>query len=95
MKDIVVLGGPNGAGKTTAARTLIPKHDYCEFVNADEIARRVTATSAAVRGLAAGRLMITRIRELIEANNSFAFETTCAANPIFRCLSTVKHRAGA
>jgi predicted ABC-type ATPase len=79
MKDIVLLGGPNGARKTTAARVLVPLYfRSCEFVNADEFARTAKAGSAAARDIAAGRLMIARIHELIQAEESLVFETTCA-----------------
>jgi predicted ABC-type ATPase len=42
-KDIFILGGPNGAGKTTAAEVLLPKKLRIDaFLNADEIARRIS-----------------------------------------------------
>lgn len=79
MKDLVILGGPNGAGKTTAAARLLP-HDLgiIEFVNADEIARGLSPFNPEGSALAAGRLMLERLRALIEAGDSFAFETTCS-----------------
>ncbi len=79
MKDIIVLGGPNGAGKTTAARELLPHRlGIREFVNADEIARGLSPFNASGVALAAGRLMIDRMRWLARIGESFAFETTCA-----------------
>lgn len=80
MKELIVIGGPNGAGKTTAATTLLPARlNIPEFVNADEIARGLSPFNADGAAIAAGRLMIERIDELIRLNQSFAFETTCAA----------------
>jgi predicted ABC-type ATPase len=89
-KDVVMIGGPNGAGKTTAAARLLPKGlGIREFVNADEIARGLSPFNPEGRALAAGRLMIERIHELIEGGESFAFETTCAgrahAQTLLRC----------
>jgi len=79
LKDIIVLGGPNGAGKTTAARALLPGSlGIREFVNADEIARGLSPFNEAGAALAAGRLMIERMRHLARIGESFAFETTCA-----------------
>ena len=79
MKDIVVLGGPNGAGKTTAAQVLVPqKLGIREFVNADEIARGLSPFNAAGAAVAAGRLMIERMRSLVRDRRSFAFEATCS-----------------
>jgi predicted ABC-type ATPase len=79
VRDIIILGGPNGAGKTTAARELLPYAlGIREFVNADEIARGLSPFNAAGVALAAGRLMIDRMRHLARIGESFAFETTCA-----------------
>jgi predicted ABC-type ATPase len=79
VSDIVIIGGPNGAGKTTAAQVLLPqKLGIREFVNADEIARGLSPFNAEGVSVAAGRLMIARIRKLIRDRQSFAFETTCA-----------------
>ena len=79
MKELVILGGANGAGKTTAAAALLPDRIAVrEFVNADEIARGLSPFNPGTAAFAAGRLMIERMRELIEAGSSFSFETTCA-----------------
>lgn len=79
MKDVVVIGGPNGAGKTTAARALLPDVlGIREFVNADEIARGLSPFNEAAVALTAGRLMIERMRLLVQNGESFVFETTCA-----------------
>ena len=78
-KDIIILGGPNGAGKTTAASELLPDAlGIREFVNADEIARGLSPFNEAAVALAAGRLMLKRMDDLVAAGESFAFETTCA-----------------
>lgn len=78
-RNIVMLGGPNGAGKTTAAQVLVPiAYGVREFVNADEIARGLSPFNPDGAALAAGRLMLRRIDELLARGESFAFETTCA-----------------
>jgi predicted ABC-type ATPase len=79
VDEIVIIGGPNGAGKTTAAQVMVPQSlKIHEFVNADEIARGLSPFDPEHAALAAGRLMLERIRELIKNRQSFAFETTCA-----------------
>jgi predicted ABC-type ATPase len=91
LKDIVILGGPNGAGKTTAARMLLPaKLDIREFVNADEIARGLSPFNADNVAIAAGRLMIERMRALVQAERSFAFETTCSGRAYVALLKKCK-----
>ncbi len=78
-KDIVILGGPNGAGKTTAAKQLLPDRlGIREFVNADEIALALSPFNPDAAAVAAGRRMITRMRELVRLGESFVFETTCS-----------------
>lgn len=81
MKDVLVIGGPNGAGKTTAANRLVPiTLGLREFLNADEIARGLSPFDPEGNAVAAGRLMLHRIDELLAAGQSFAFETTCAGH---------------
>jgi predicted ABC-type ATPase len=79
VKDLLVLGGSNGAGKTTAAQIIVPqKLNIAEFVNADEIARGLSPFNPEAAALAAGRLMLQRMRSLAIGNQSFAIETTCS-----------------
>jgi predicted ABC-type ATPase len=79
VKDIFILGGPNGAGKTTAANRLLPvRLRTREFVNADEIARGLSPFNVEGVAMAAGRIMIDRIRDLVRQGEDFAIETTCS-----------------
>lgn len=42
MPTVLIIAGPNGAGKTTLANVLLAdRAEPFEFVNADEIARRI------------------------------------------------------
>ena len=54
------------AGKTTAAFALLPNLLACrEFVNADEIARGLSPFQPETVSIQAGRLMLTRLDELL------------------------------
>ena len=91
MKDIVILGGPNGAGKTTAASVLVP--DFFQsyvFLNADEIARGISPLNPESAALAAGRVLIERMRKLIGDGRSFAIETTCSGKSYLPMLRDCK-----
>ena len=79
MKDrnIYIIAGCNGAGKTTASFTILPEIINCkEFVNADEIAKGLSPFQPEKVAIEAGRIMLSRISELLSKNRSFAFETT-------------------
>lgn len=90
-KEAIMIGGSNGAGKTTAAFKLLPADLHIrEFVNADEIARGLSPFNPEGAAVAAGRLMIARIRTLARAGESFAFETTCAGRGYARLLQTCR-----
>ena len=76
-KRLYIISGCNGAGKTTASFNILPDILSCkEFVNADEIAKGISPFQPEKVALAAGRLMLNRISELMSANEDFAFETT-------------------
>jgi len=78
---LYMIMGPNGAGKTTSAFKLLPNRlSMDEFVNADEVARGLSPFNTDGQSVAAGRLMLQRINDLIEARKSFAFETTGASH---------------
>jgi predicted ABC-type ATPase len=88
MKRLYIISGCNGAGKTTASYTILPEMLDCnEFVNADEIAKGLSPFNPNEVAIKAGRLMLTRIDELLENGVDFAFETTLATRSY---VNTVK-----
>ena len=78
-KNLYIIAGCNGAGKTTASFTILPEILNCkEFVNADEIAKGLSPFQPEKVAFEAGRIMLNRIKELLDENENFAFETTLA-----------------
>jgi predicted ABC-type ATPase len=76
-KNLYIIAGCNGAGKTTASFTILPEIIECkEFVNADEIAKGLSPFQPDKVAFEAGRIMLKRIAELLESQETFAFETT-------------------
>ena len=76
----VILGGPNGAGKTTGALSILPLElRIVNFVNADLIARGLSPLDPVLANVDAGRMMLERMRELRNRQESFAIETTLAS----------------
>src|SRR5712692_3230128 len=88
---IVVVAGPNGAGKsTTAPRLLQEALTVSEFVNADPIAIGLSAFRPQSVAMAAGRVMLTRMKALARARSDFAFETTLASRSFVPWLSALR-----
>jgi predicted ABC-type ATPase len=86
-----VIAGPNGAGKTTFASAFLPDSVYCrEFVNADLIAAGLSPFAPEMQAMRAGRLLLTRIKELAEARSDFGFETTLAGRGYVNLFNGLK-----
>ena len=80
MPKVYIIAGCNGAGKTTASYTILPEVLNCvEFINADNIAKGLSPFNEEGVAIEAARIMLIRIRELIEQGVDFAFETTLAS----------------
>lgn len=77
---VVVLAGPNGAGKSTSARAILRDAlGVNEFVNADVIAQGLSGFEPERAAMAAGRIMLARLRDLARQRSCFALETTLAS----------------
>jgi predicted ABC-type ATPase len=91
MKKLYVIAGCNGAGKTTASYTILPEILDCkEFVNADEIAKGISPFQPEKAGIEAGRLMLKRIKKLLESGENFAFETTLSTRSYVQYIERAK-----
>jgi predicted ABC-type ATPase len=91
MKKLYIIAGCNGAGKTTASFTILPEILDCkEFVNADEIAKGISPFQPEKATFEAGRLMLQRIKKMLEAGESFAFETTLSTRSYVRFIERAK-----
>ena len=88
---VVLLAGPNGAGKSTSATALLKGAlAVNEFVNADTIAAGLSAYRPESAAVAAGRVMLARLRFLAGARADFAFETTLAGRGHARWLRSLR-----
>ena len=77
---VVIVGGPNGAGKSTAASVILRDVlAVADFVNADVIAAGLSGLDPDGAAVAAGRVMLARLRELAAQRSDFAFEVTLAS----------------
>jgi predicted ABC-type ATPase len=88
--NVIMIAGPNGAGKSTAAPILLADVlGVSEFVNADVIAQGLSAFNPEAAALAAGRIMLARLKELAAARQSFSFETTLASRTFAPWISSL------
>lgn len=63
--NVIVLAGPNGAGKSTISNSLIRVQFGCaHFVNADTIARGLSAFNVEAMALKARRIMLQHLHDL-------------------------------
>ena len=86
-KKLYIISGPNGAGKTTASFEFLPDLLDCkEFINADEIARGLSPFQPEKVAFEAGRIMLTRVRDLMKKGEVFAFETTLATRSFVKLI---------
>lgn len=87
----IVLAGINGAGKTTASQALLAEQlAVIAFVNADTIARGLNAFAPESVALMAGRVMLTRLNELVAERADFALETTLAGRTYLAFLRELR-----
>ena len=90
-EKLYVIAGCNGAGKTTASHTILPEILDCkEFVNADEIAKGLSPFQPEKVAIEAGKFMWQRIKKLLEAGQSFAFETTLSTRSYAQFIDKAK-----
>lgn len=84
---IYIIAGPNGAGKTTFANRFLPESVACsEFLNADLIAAGLSPFAPESQAVRAAELMLERVHELVNSNETFAFETTLGARSYARWI---------
>jgi predicted ABC-type ATPase len=91
MPNLYIIAGCNGAGKTTASFTILPEVLNCyEFVNADSIAAGLSPLNPASVAFEAGRIMLNRIKQLLNDGKDFAFETTLATRSYVGLIKKAK-----
>jgi predicted ABC-type ATPase len=92
VPSVYMVAGPNGAGKTTFAAEFLPGFVNCrEFLNADLIAAGLSPFAPETQNLRAGRLLLTRIKELTRARQDFGFETTLSGRSYITLLNRIKN----
>ena len=90
LPRVIIFAGPNGAGKSTHADAIVAALGINTFVNADYIARGLSGRNADAVAMQAGRIMLTRLKELAVARKDFAFESTLSSRSFAPFLRQLK-----
>ena len=64
MKELIIIAGANGAGKTTFAFPFVEEQGY-EFLNADEIAKKLEIAGHQNAMIGAGRIFFKKLNEYL------------------------------
>jgi predicted ABC-type ATPase len=88
---VTVIAGANGAGKSTLAPHLLRDGlGIGHFVNADEIARGLSAFAPESVAFEAGRVMLARLDNLAANREDFSFESTLSSRSFAPRLRALK-----
>ena len=91
QKEIIIIAGGNGVGKTTFARAFLQEYDY-EFLNADEIAKSLSAENPAGKKISAGKLFFQKLNETIASNKPLLIESTLSGRYLQKFIEDVKDK---
>lgn len=80
-KELIIIAGANGSGKTTFAKPYVRELGF-QFLNADEIAKRLEEKGLKQALVKAGRIFFSKLNECIETEVSFVVETTLSGTYI-------------
>jgi predicted ABC-type ATPase len=89
--NVVIIAGPNGAGKSTLSESLLKGTlGIRHYVNADTLARGLSAFNFDEMALKAGKIMLEHLHDLAEDRTNFAFETTLASRTFAPWIAELK-----
>jgi predicted ABC-type ATPase len=89
-KEVIIIGGANGAGKTTFAKALEKEFGHA-FINADEIAKKISPTDITSAKVKAGKLFLKRIDDHLNAKQNFIIESTLSGRTLLKWIDKIKN----
>lgn len=88
-QQFIIIGGANGSGKTTFAIPYVQELGF-DFLNADEIAKRIEEKGEKNALIKAGRIFFKKLHENISTHKSFVVETTLSGSYINKVATKAK-----
>ncbi len=89
MKHAVIISGPNGSGKSTFAIEYVKDYKY-DFINADEIEKKLENPGTVKSHLQAGRIFFKNLKNQIVNNNSFIIESTLSGKYLIKFIKELR-----
>ncbi len=90
-KLLYIIAGANGSGKSTLAEILL-KEKNLEFLNADEIAKKIAPDSINSVPISAGKEYFKKLDLFLKLQKSFAVESTLSGNNIKRIIKKAENQ---
>lgn len=83
-----VFAGPNGAGKTSLFNEML--RGQIDFINADEIATKISQVNPYLDVIQAGRIAVARRNLALKERRNLSIETTLSGNSAIRFMANAK-----
>jgi predicted ABC-type ATPase len=90
-KELIIIAGPNGSGKTTFAKSFLKEFEY-EFLNADEIAKKLTGEGKRGGNINAGKEYFKRVEKLKKENKNIILESTLSGLFLGKLITDFKKK---
>ncbi|MEM6321244.1 MAG: zeta toxin family protein [Bacteroidota bacterium] len=88
---LIIIAGANGSGKTTFAVPYVKELGF-QFLNADEIAKKLEEDGVENAMIGAGRIFFARLNENLQNHKNFVVETTLSGSYINKVAAKAKSR---
>ena len=90
-KVLYLIAGANGSGKTTLANELLSEEELT-FLNADEIAKKLSPTDIEKVRITAGKELFNRLNACVQEGKSFALETTLSGSLYVKIIEELRQK---